>query len=642
MFILRLMTRSLLLMLTGTVLLASVVKAEESTEGHVLNFNDADIRSLIQAVAEMTGRNIIIDPQVSGRITVASTQPLVGDEIWAVFQSILQVHGFTAVSDENVTRILPDVNARQDGRVPVDGMGLNGDDPVTRLLKLEHVRASEASQLLRSLLPQSAYMAHHEPSNTLIIADRAANIRRIETIVRRLDAANDQEVEVIALSHADASEVVRMLNRLYADSGSETALADERTNTVILAGDPSRRLRLRTLISHLDTPLESDGSTQVLRLRYATADTLVPVLEGLLELDGEEGQRVRIQAHQDTNALVISAPPALFRSIESVINQLDIRRDQVLVEAIIAEVAVDTSRELGVQWQAFSSGDSGLFGGTNFQGGGNNILNLSAAAGQVAEDGNLFLPGRGMNLGYVRGRSSLLGIELLEIGALARALSQDANTNVLSTPSIVTMDNHEASINVGQEVPFLSGSFSTQGIATGDGQVNPFQTINREEIGVKLNVTPHINEGDMILLKIEQEVSTLAPSGGAVDLITNKRTLSTRVMVPDGAMLVLGGLTSDDLQEQMESVPGLGRIPLLGELFRYRSTSTVKRDLMIFIRPRILHDDQVGDDLTRSNYARIRGRQIEQREQRRGLTRPEEMPLLPELADFLHSPPDER
>ncbi|HMA98703.1 MAG TPA: secretin N-terminal domain-containing protein [Wenzhouxiangella sp.] len=639
---LRLMTRILSFLLVSATLLIPPVLASDQEGGHVLNFNDADIRSLIQAVAEMTGRNIIIDPQVSGRITVASTQPLVGDEVWAVFQSILQVHGYTAVSDDNVTRILPDVNARQDGRVPVDDMGTAGDDPVTRILTLEHVRASEASQLLRSLLPQSAYMAHHDPSNTLIIADRAANIRRIETIVRRLDTANDQEVEVIALSHADAAEVVRMLNRLYADSGSETALADERTNTVILAGDPSRRLRLRTLISHLDTPLESDGSTQVVYLRYATADTLVPVLEGLLDLDAEEGQRARIQAHQDTNALVISAPPALFRSIDSVIKQLDIRRAQVLVEAIIAEVAVDTSRELGVQWQAFASGDSGLFGGTNFQSGGNNILNLSAAAGQVGENGNLFLPGRGMNLGYVSGRSSLLGIELLEIGALARALSQDANTNVLSTPSIVTMDNHEASINVGQEVPFLSGSFSTQGIATGDGQVNPFQTINREEIGVKLNVTPHINEGDMILLKIEQEVSTLAPSGGAVDLITNKRTLSTRVMVPDGAMLVLGGLTSDDLQEQMESVPGLGQIPLIGELFRYRSTAKVKRDLMIFIRPQILRDSALGDDLTRSKYTLIRGRQLDQRDQHRGLTQPEEMPLLPELADFLHSPPDER
>ena len=611
-------------------------------EGHVLNFKDADIRALITAVADMTGRNIIIDPQVSGRVTVASTQALQPDEVWAVFQSILRVHGYTAVSDEHVVRILPDVGARQDGRVPLDDMRAAGDEPVTRIIALEHVRAAEASQLLRSLLPQSAYMTHHDASNTLIIADRSANVRRIETIVRRLDAASDQEIEVIALSHADAAEIVRLLNRLYPGSGAESALADERTNTIILAGEPNRRLRLRTLISHLDTPLEAQGSTQVVYLRYATADTLVPVLEGILDLDRDDGQRVRIQAHRETNALVVTASPAVFRSIQSVVNQLDIRRAQVLVEAIIAEVAVDTSRELGIQWQAFSSGESGLFGGTNFQAGGRNILNLSAAAGAATPEGNLLLPGRGMNLGYVRGRSSLLGVEILEIGALARALSQDANTNVLSTPSIVTLDNHEASINVGQEVPFLSGSFATQGFTSGDGQVNPFQTINREEIGIKLNVTPHVNEGDSIVLQISQEVSTLAPSGGAVDLITNKRTISTRVMVPDGAILVLGGLTSDDLQEQMESVPGLGRIPVLGELFRYRSTSSVKRNLMVFIRPQILHDDALSDDISRSKYTRIRGEQLNQRERARGLTRPEDMPLLPELHDFLQSPPDGR
>ena len=632
----RLLT-SLLLALSLSLPLAAA-----DSEGHVLNFSDADIRSLITAVAEMTGRNIIIDPQVSGRVTVASTQPLAPDEVWAVFQSILRVHGYTAVVDEHATRILPDVNARQDGRVPVDDMRAGGDDPVTRIVALEHVRAAEASQLLRSLLPQSAFMAHHDASNVLIIADRAANIRRIETLVRRLDAASDQEVEVIALSHADAAEVVRLLNRLYPGSGGDTALADERTNTVILAGEPNRRLRLRTLVSHLDTPLETEGSTQVIYLRYATADTLVPVLEGMLDLDGEEGQRARIQAHSDTNSLVVSASPTVFRSIQSVVRQLDVRRAQVLVEAVIAEVAVDTSRELGIQWQAFASGESGLFGGTNFQTGGRNILNLSAAAGEAGMDGGPLLPGRGLNVGYVRGRSSLLGVEILELGALARALSQDANTNVLSTPSIVTMDHHEASINVGQEVPFLSGSFATQGFTTGDGQVNPFQTVNREEIGIKLNVTPHINEGDTIILQISQEVSTLAPSGGAVDLITNKRTISTRVMVPDGALLVLGGLTTDDLQERMESVPGLGRIPLLGELFRYRSTSTVKRDLMVFIRPRILHDDALSDELTRSKYTRIRGEQLNQRDRARSLTRPDEMPLLPDLADFLHSPPDER
>lgn len=610
-------------------------------EDHLLDFKDADIRALITAVADMTGRNIIVDPQVSGRVTVISSEPLAPDEVWEVFQSILRVHGYTVVTDERSVRIVPDVNARQDGRVPVDDMRAGGDDPVTRIIQMDHVRASEVSQLLRSLLPQSAYMAHHEGSNSLIISDRSANIRRVEDIIRRLDAATDQEIEVISLTHADAAEVVSMINRIYPDATEgDSAVADERTNTVVLSGEPNRRLRLRTLISHLDTPLETEGSTRVIYLRYANADTLVPVLEGILDLDREEGQRARIQAHAETNALVVTASPSVYRSIESVVNQLDVRRAQVLVEAIIAEVAIDTSRDLGVQWQFFESGDRGFFGGTNFRSGGRNILDLSA--GGAAEEGGAVLPGRGLNLGYVRGRSSLLGVEILEIGGLAQALASDTDSNVLSTPSVVTLDNHEASINVGQEVPFLSGSFATEGVATGEGRVNPFQTINREEIGVKLNVTPHINEGDMVMLNISQEVSTLAPSAGAVDLVTDKRTIATRVMVPDGAILVLGGLMSDDLQEGVERVPGLSRIPLLGELFKYRTSSNVKRNLMVFIRPRILHDEELMSDITRSKYTRIRDAQLRQREDARGMTRPEQMPLLPELNEFLQSPPDER
>ncbi|NBB92684.1 MAG: type II secretion system secretin GspD [Gammaproteobacteria bacterium] len=638
------MIRSIRNVTLALVLSLSLQAAAQEAEGngHVLNFNDADIRALITTVADMTGRSIIVDPQVTGRVTVISSEPLADDEVWDVFQSILRVHGYAAVGEGETVRVVPDVVARQDGRVPVDDMRAGGDEPVTRIIQLDHVDAGEVSQLLRQLLPQSAYMVHHDSSNSLIVSDRATNIRRLEAVIERLDAAVDQEVEVIALSHADAGEIVQLINRIYpTNGGGESAVADERTNTVVLSGDPSRRLRLRTLISHLDTPLESEGSTQVIYLRYATADTLVPVLEGMLEMESEEGPQARIQAHQDTNALVVTAPPSVFRSVQSVVRQLDIRRAQVLVEAIIAEVAVDTSRELGIQWQAFESGEDGFFGGTNFQTGGNNIINLSAGlAGD--QEGNLLLPGRGLNLGYVGGRTSLLGVELLEIGGLARALSSDSNTNVLSTPSVVTLDNHEASINVGQEVPFLTGSFSTQGVATGEGQVNPFQTINREEIGVKLNVTPYINEGDTILLNISQEVSTLAPSAGAVDLITNKRTLSTRVMVPDGAILVLGGLISDDLQEGREEVPGLGRIPLLGELFRYRTSSKVKRNLMIFIRPKILHDEELMNSVTRSKYTRIRDAQLGQRERSGNLNRGERIPLLPELEDFLQAPPDDR
>src|SRR6056297_90620 len=625
----RCLTLLLLVVLTAP---GSLPAQDAGDDGHVLNFQDAEIRSLITTVADITGRNIVIDPSVSGRVTIVSSQSLSADEVYEVFLSILAVHGFSALTDGNVTRIVPDATAR---------FGANGDaeagaqDQVTKLIALSHVRATEAAALLRSLVPQSAYLAAHPGSNSVLISDRAAGVRRIESVLRRMDSAVGDGPEVLALGHASASELAETVNSIY--SGDQPlAYADTRTNSLILGGSPAQRLRLRTLVSHLDTPLDAAGGSRVIYLRFAVAESLVPVLESLVEQPGEDAPRARIQAHPETNAIVITAPPSIYREVASVIEQLDIRRAQVLVEAIIAEVAADTGRELGIQWQFFESGDEGFFGGTNFQSGGRNILNLSAGLAN-SEDGATVLPGGGLNLGYVDGTTSLLGIELLEIGALAQALATDGNTNVLSTPSIVTMDNHSASINVGQEVPFLSGSFLSEGISTAEGQVNPFQTIQREEVGLKLRVTPHINEGDTIMLAIEQEVSSLAPIAGAVDLITNKRTISTRVMVPDGSMLVLGGLISDDLNESVERVPGLSRIPLFGELFTYRSTNQVKRNLMVFIRPRILHDQKLMDELTEGKYRTIRGSQLEQRAGRSVLSRREETPLLPELEDFLQT-----
>jgi len=627
-------------LIIGLLMMWSTVLWAQDAARHVLNFTDADIRTVIAAVSEMTGQTMVVDPQVAGRVTVLSQDGLDDEALYEVFLSILAVHGFSAIEDDRLIRIVPDSKARQDGRVPVDAMRASGDEPVTSIISMEHIQASEVMQLLRTLVPQSAYLAHHAPSNVLIVSDRAASVQRIEAIISRLDAQSHYELEPIVLEHADAGEVVDLISRLYPDASQEQAVADERTNTIILAGDPSRRLRLKTLVAHLDTPMSTDGRTQVIYLRYATATDLVSVLRDMLPGSGENGNNeVRVQAHEATNALVVTATPSVFRTIESVIKQLDIRRAQVQVEAIIAEVAVDTSQELGIQWQAFASGDTGLFGGTNFQTGGNNILTLSGAAGQGGDVAQLTLPGQGLNVGYVRGRSSLLGLEILEIGALARALSQDANTNVLSTPSVVTMDNHPASINVGQEVPFVSGRFTSQGITTADGEINPFQTIERKEIGIKLDVTPHINEGDRVMLAIEQEVSTLAPSSGAADLITNKRTISTRVMVPDGAILVLGGLTTEDVQERLESVPGLGNIPLLGELFKYRRNNNVKRNLMVFIRPTILQDDQVLDEVTGRKYSSIREAQLENIERAQTLSPAKKAPLLPEWHDFLQQPP---
>src|SRR6056297_928301 len=626
----RCLTLLLLVVLTAP---GSLPAQDAGDDGHVLNFQDAEIRSLITTVADITGRNIVIDPSVSGRVTIVSSQSLSADEVYEVFLSILAVHGFSALTDGNVTRIVPDATAR---------FGANGDaeagaqDQVTKLIALSHVRATEAAALLRSLVPQSAYLAAHPGSNSVLISDRAAGVRRIESVLRRMDSAVGDGPEVLALGHASASELAETVNSIY--SGDQPlAYADTRTNSLILGGSPAQRLRLRTLVSHLDTPLDAAGGSRVIYLRFADAESLVPVLESLVEQPGEDAPRARIQAHPETNAIVITAPPSIYREVASVIEQLDIRRAQVLVEAIIAEVAADTGRELGIQWQFFESGDEGFFGGTNFQSGGRNILNLSAGL-TGGDNATTVLPGSGLNLGYVGGRTSLLGIELLEIGALARALATDSNTNVLSTPSIVTMDNEPASINVGQEVPFLSGSFLAEGISTAEGQVNPFQTIERREVGVKLNVTPHINDGGSIMLAIDQEVSSLAPVIGAVDLVTNKRTISTRVMVPDGAMLVLGGLISDDLQEGTERVPGLGSIPLLGELFTYRADTRVKRNLMVFIRPRVLDDPRLMESIPAAQYAPVRERQLEQRGEDTGLLRRPDTPLLPELDAFLQTP----
>lgn len=606
------------------------------TDGHMLNFQNADIRSLITTVADITGRNIVIDPAVAGQITVVSSQALDAEAVYDVFKSILAVHGYSAVEDGRVTRIVPDQAARLSA-----GSDGAGADFVTRLIALNHVRAADVVPLLRPLLPQAAFLTAHEPSNTLLVSDRAAGVRRLQAIIERLDQATRADAEVLALGHASAADVAEIANQIYAGAEAPLAIADPRTNSIVLRGDPGQRLRLRALIGHLDTPLNAGGTSRVIYLRYSNAESLVPVLRTLIGSDSEDPQsEVRITAHPETNSLVIAAPPATFRELQAIVEQLDIRRAQVLVEAVIAEVAADTGQDLGIQWQFFDDGQEGFFGGTNFRTGGNNILNLSAGL-TPPEDGSTnvpVLPGGGLNLGFVDGTSNLLGIELLEIGVLAQALATDGNSNVLSTPSIVTMDNQTASINVGQEVPFLSGSFLAEGISTAEGQVNPFQTIQREEVGLKLQVTPHINEGDTILLGIEQEVSSLAPVAGAVDLVTNKRTISTRVMVPDGAMLVLGGLISDELSESVERVPGVSRIPLLGELFTFRSTGQVKRNLMVFIRPRILDDRKLMDDITGSKYSAIRDAQIEQREQRSPLARREQTPLLPELEDFLQVP----
>ena len=606
-----------------------------------LNLKDADINALIGTVAEVTGTNFIVDPRVKGKVTVVSSKPMESDEVYQVFLSILKVHGFAAVPSGSVVKIVPDVNAKSEGVPTVtDKSPGRGDEVVTRVIEVNNVSAAQLVPILRPLVPQQGHMAAYPGTNVLIISDRADNIERLVEIVRRMDQQSDNEIEVMPLQHASAGEVVRIitaLNRPQAGQpagvagGGPTVLADERTNSVLIGGDKADRLRLRMVISHLDTPLDRGGNTRVIYLKYAKADEMVEVLTGVSTSIAEEqkGQQakpqgaVSIQADEASNALVITAPPDVVRSLESVIRQLDIRRAQVHVEAVIAELSAEKGAQLGIQWRGTNElTGNGAIGGTTFSGAG------APGIGSVAT--NPLAAGDGLSLGYFEGTSTILGTEILNLGVLIQALASDSATNILSTPNLVTLDNQEAEIVVAQNVPFVTGSFTNTG--ANEGSTNPFQTIQRQDVGLTLKVKPQINEGDAIQLEIEQEISNVSnrPVPGATDIVTNKRSIKTTVLVEDRQMIVLGGLLDEDLTENIQKVPLLGDLPLLGNLFKSRSTTKTKRNLMVFLQPSILRDAAYLTNTSSAKYNYMRARQMELRDQGVNLLPNTHAPVLPE------------
>ena len=583
------------------------------------NYKEADIRQIIEAVGEVTGKNFIIDPRVSAKVTMLSSTPMTPEAFYEAFLSILQVHGYIAVPSGGLIKIVPDATARQYAG-PLGADASTGDDDiVTQVIQVQNVGAAQLVPILRPLIPQYGHLAAHPGSNMLIISDRAANVSRMITIIRRIDQSNDEDIEVVPLQHASATELVRILTQLTSAPRADGApvsislVADSRTNSILIGGDKSERLRLRTLIAHLDTPLEDGGDTQVRYLRYADAEELATKLQQHFTAQAQQaaaGQQaagasssgeVSVWADTQTNAIIVNAPPKMMRSLMQIVDKLDIRRAQVLVEAIIVEVIADKTSELGITWAVEGTGSNTPIGLTNFPDAGTNILEIGAAAGSGGQVDPVGLIGEGITLGF--GRISDTGVSF---AAILSALEGDADTNIISTPSIVTTDNEEATLNVGQEVPFVTGSFTNTGTGTG-GAVNPFQTIQRQQVGVKLSITPQINEGDSMVLKLSQEISNIAQSAaGAVDLITNQRIIETTVIVDDGEILVLGGLIEDTLRESDQRVPVLGSIPILGNLFRSRKTDKVKTNLLVFIRPKIMRDARAMSLETNSKYNQIR------------------------------------
>lgn len=622
------------------------------------NYKDADIRQIIEAVSDVTGRNFIVDPRVKAQVTMLSSTPMSADAFYETFLSILDVYGFVAVQSGNVVKILPDANARQiPGAETYSGDAAN-DDIVTQVIEVQNIASAQLVPILRPLIPQYGHLAAHPPSNMLIISDRAANVRRLLRIIGRIDQAGDEDIEVVPLEHATAGDVVRVLTSLAQAQRTEGAgqiglVADDRTNSVLISGEKNQRLKMRTLIAHLDTPLEDGGNTRVRYLRYANAEELSTKLQSQFTgagaggqggqagaqgggLAGAAGGPVQIWADELTNAMIVTAPPKAMRSIMAVVDKLDIRRAQVLVEAIIVEITADKSAELGVEWAVDGSQDNNAIGIQNFPSSGVNLLGLAGAAAGGGEGAANALSGLGSGITLGVGRISENGTSFV---ALLRALQGDADTNIISTPTIVTMDNEEASIEVGQEVPFLTGQFTNTGANT--GAVNPFQTINRESVGTKLEITPQISEGESIVLKINQEISSIAQGAtGAVDLVTQERKISTSVIVENGGILVLGGLIDDTIRESDQRVPVLGSIPVLGNLFRSRSTNTVKANLMVFIRTTILRNPEQTYRATEEKYQYMR--ELQQEEGRIRLMPGKYRPTLPPLETYEPSEPAER
>ena len=628
-----------------------------------LNLKDADINALVESMSVLTGKNFIVDPRVKGKVTIISAKAMDEKELYEVFLAVLGVHGFAAIPGDNVTKIVPAAGAKQESVPTVDLRSrVEADQIVTRIIQVQNVSAAQIVPILRPLIPPQGHLAAYTPTNVLIISDTAGNVERVAAIIARIDLASNEEVEIVALRHASATEIVRVLTALEQGKGrSDPAaaagtaprmVADERSNSILLSGDKATRLRLRALITHLDTPVDSGGNTQVVYLRYAKAKELMTVLQGVSKSLSSEAARnapmpagqpgappgggssggsslVDIQADESTNALVITAPPDLIRSLRSVIAQLDVRRAQVLVEAVIAEISAEKTAELGVQWVA--DGNS-VIGFTNL-GSGNaslaNIIGLAAAldtestttATAVAVD--RIPQGLHMAVGDFSGDN--------RFGALISALAKDADTNVLSTPTVVTLDNEEAEIIVGQNVPFVTGNYTTStGSSAASSVGNPFQTIQRDDVGIKLKVKPQINEGNAVKLEIAQEVSSVVPSANAATQgpTTNKRSIKTKVLVEDGQVLVLGGLIDENLNENAQKVPFLGDIPLLGNLFRYRGTTKLKRNLMVFLHPVILRDSAQGALHTNDKYSYIRDQQLAARERADYLLPNVQPPLL--------------
>ncbi|MDA0130348.1 type II secretion system secretin GspD [Vibrio sp. MarTm2] len=654
-------------LLAGSLLTApSLVTANENTFS--ASFKGTDIQEFINIVGRNLDKTIIVDPSVRGKVDVRSYDMLTEEQYYSFFLNVLEVYGYAVVEmDNGVVKVVKAKDAKTSA-IPVVGDGsVKGDEVVTRVVAVRNVSVRELSPLLRQLNDNAGAgnVVHYDPANIILITGRAAVVNRLADIIKRVDQAGDKEIEVVDLDNASAAEMVRIVEALNKTNNSKNTpaflqpklVADDRTNSILISGDPQVRQRLRKLIKQLDVEMASKGNNRVVYLKYAKAEELVDVLKGVsdnLQAEKSAGSKsspsakrgeVMIAAHPDTNALVLTAPPDIMNAIQDVISQLDIRRAQVLIEALIVEMAEGDGINLGVQWGNLETGAMIQYGNTGASIGGV-MVGLEEAKDTTTTESywnsseNKWESRETTEKGdYSTLAAALAGVNGAAVSlvmgdwtALISAVSTDSNSNILSSPSITVMDNGEASFIVGEEVPVITGS------TAGSNNDNPFQTVDRKEVGIKLKVVPQINEGNSVQLNIEQEVSNVLGANGAVDVRFAKRQLNTSVMVNDGQMIVLGGLIDERALESESKVPLLGDIPVLGHLFKSTSTQVEKKNLMVFIKPTIIRDGMTADGITQRKYNFIRAEQLYKADQGLKLMDDSNIPVLPKYGDDIRHP----
>lgn len=619
-----------------------------------LNFVNADIDAVIKTIGQISGRNFLIDPRVKGTINIVSATPIPAANTYDVLLSALRVNGYTAVESDGVTKVVPETEGKLQGGSLVRKGKARNDQVLTQVFPLKYESAAQALAVVRPLLNPNASVVAAPAFNALVVTDYGTSLHRLEKIIAEIDQPVASVPYVIPIQHASAVDIHQALNRLFTDITSSadkmqrlSMVPDIRTNSLIVRSDNPHYLeQIRTMIQKLDQKTAAGGNIRIIYLKNAEATQVAKTLRGILSGGGNTssstpvaassatptaastsnssasltdtaGNGSIIQADAASNALIITAPDAIYNNLRGIVEKLDVRRAQVHVEALIVEVTADKAAEFGIQWQDLSGASKSttqVIGGTNFskRGSGGNIIDAATNLGTV---------GKGLNVGVMRGQVTLPGVgQVLNLGVLARALETDSNANILSTPNLLTLDNEEAKIVIGQNVPFITGQYAQ---TAGSTTATPFQTIERKDVGLTLKIKPQISEGGSIKLLIFQEVSSVQDKTNAAGVITNKRSIESTVIVDDAQIIALGGLVQDSITDDTEKVPLLGDVPLFGHLFKTETRKRTKTNLMVFLRPTILRDAKSYAQLTDQRYREILDVQT-------GLT-PKWHPILPDM-----------